>query len=143
MKLILDGNLEIGAHVKSNRCYLICSRHLIRYGGVTNQTTCSKLPSNISTMSAAENRKRAKEYFFASLNRPIFLHVRATCSELPSSSHTNSQGVYSTIGLKIIVSDPKPYFLSPPGSDSIVTALFFMIQILEIPKKNEVLYSKR
>ena len=27
--LLLDGNSEIGAHVKSNLCYLICSRHLI------------------------------------------------------------------------------------------------------------------
>ena len=28
--LILDGNSEIGAHVRSNLCYLICLRHLIR-----------------------------------------------------------------------------------------------------------------
>ena len=28
--LIFDGNLEIGAHVRSILCYLICLRHLIR-----------------------------------------------------------------------------------------------------------------
>ena len=27
MVLILDGNPEIGAHVRSNLCYLICLRH--------------------------------------------------------------------------------------------------------------------
>ena len=30
MVLILDDNLEIGANVRSNLCYLICLRHLIR-----------------------------------------------------------------------------------------------------------------
>ena len=30
MVLILDGNSEICAHVRSNLCYLIFSRHLIR-----------------------------------------------------------------------------------------------------------------
>ena len=30
MVLILDGNSEIGAHVRSNLCYFICLRHLIR-----------------------------------------------------------------------------------------------------------------
>ena len=29
MALILDGNSEIGAHVKSSLCYLICLRHMI------------------------------------------------------------------------------------------------------------------
>ena len=33
MVLILDGNPEIGAHVRSNLCYLICLRHLIKYSG--------------------------------------------------------------------------------------------------------------
>ena len=36
MVLILDGNLKIGAHVRSNLCYLICLRHLTRSGGVTS-----------------------------------------------------------------------------------------------------------
>ena len=31
----LDGNPEIGAHVRSNLCYLICLRHLIRSRAVT------------------------------------------------------------------------------------------------------------
>ena len=30
MELILDGNSEIDAHIRSNLCYLICLRHLIR-----------------------------------------------------------------------------------------------------------------
>ena len=52
MALILDGNSEIGSHVRSNLCYLICLRHLIISGAVTNRTygICPKLPSNISTM---------------------------------------------------------------------------------------------
>ena len=59
MVLILDGNSEIGAHVWSNLCYLICLRHLIRSKTVTNLifpiflhacATCSKLPSDISNM---------------------------------------------------------------------------------------------
>ena len=57
--IILDGNSEIGVHFTKNHWYLICLRHLI-----TNRilftmkrpiffhvcTTCSELPSNISTM---------------------------------------------------------------------------------------------
>ena len=35
MVLMLDGNSEIGAHVKKNLCYLICLRHLNRI--VTNR----------------------------------------------------------------------------------------------------------
>ena len=30
MVLTLDGNSEIYAHVRSNSCYMICLRHLIR-----------------------------------------------------------------------------------------------------------------
>ena len=37
MVLILDGNVEIGALVSSNLCYLICLRNLIRSRAVTNQ----------------------------------------------------------------------------------------------------------
>ena len=35
MALILDGDLEIGAHVRSNLNHLICLRHLIRSREVT------------------------------------------------------------------------------------------------------------
>ena len=61
--LILDDNLDIEAHVRSNRCYLICLRHLIRSEqsqirfflriGVFflyANATWSELPSNISTL---------------------------------------------------------------------------------------------
>ena len=66
--LILDGNLEVGAHVMGILCYLICSRHLIRSRAVTNRfffsekayfpsrSTFFELPSNICTM--------ARERFF-------------------------------------------------------------------------------
>ena len=37
MVLILNGNLEIGAHVRSNLCILICSRKMIRSREVTNR----------------------------------------------------------------------------------------------------------
>ena len=33
--IILDSNSEMGAHVRSNLCYLICIRHLIRSRAVT------------------------------------------------------------------------------------------------------------
>ena len=36
MVLLLDGNLDICAHVWSDLCYLICLRHLIRSRAVTN-----------------------------------------------------------------------------------------------------------
>ena len=37
MALILDGNPEISVHMRSNLCYLICLRHLIRSRAVTNR----------------------------------------------------------------------------------------------------------
>ena len=37
--LILDGNSEIGAHVKSNLCYLICLRRFIRSRAVKDRAT--------------------------------------------------------------------------------------------------------
>ena len=36
MGLILDGDSEIGAHVRIDLGYLICSRHLLRLRAVTN-----------------------------------------------------------------------------------------------------------
>ena len=56
--LILDGKSEIGPHVGSNLCYLICIRHLIRSKAVINLIFFfskkaflhSKLPSNVSIM---------------------------------------------------------------------------------------------
>ena len=37
MVLVLDGNSEIGEHVRSYLCYLICLRHRIISRAVTNQ----------------------------------------------------------------------------------------------------------
>ena len=62
MVLIFDGNSDIGSHVRSNFCYLICIMHFVRSSAVTNRilqkipiflhacATCSELPSNISVM---------------------------------------------------------------------------------------------
>ena len=55
---ILDGISEIGAHVRSNICYSICLRHLIRSKAATNRIFfksektyfSSELPSDISFM---------------------------------------------------------------------------------------------
>ena len=57
MVIILDSNLEIGAHVWSNLCYLIYLRHLIRSRGVTFWIFfSSELPSNSSTMDLTNYR---------------------------------------------------------------------------------------
>ena len=56
--LILDGNSEIGAHVRSNLCHLIWIRHLISSGVVL------------------------KGYFFYP-KILFFFHAYATCYELP------------------------------------------------------------
>ena len=63
MVLIIDGNSAIGAHVRSNFCYLICLRHAL-------------------TQRAVKNR-----FFFSSI-RAIFLHPCATYPELPTNTST-------------------------------------------------------
>ena len=62
MLLILDGNSDIGAHVRSNLCYMIFVRHFIRSRAIINA-------------------------IFFYLNH-FFLHARAICSELPSDLRT-------------------------------------------------------
>ena len=42
MVLILDGNLEIGAHVRSSLTYLICFWHLLRSRSVTKRIFAPK-----------------------------------------------------------------------------------------------------
>ena len=44
---IFDRVLEIGAHVRSNLCYLICSRHLIRTRAVTHLICFSSCMRNM------------------------------------------------------------------------------------------------
>ena len=44
MVTILDGNLEIGAHVRSHLCYLICLRHLLGSTAVTNSPKKNLFP---------------------------------------------------------------------------------------------------
>ena len=53
MALILDGIPEIDAYVGNNLCYLICLRHLIRSGEVTNRdffTEKTYSPSHVRNM---------------------------------------------------------------------------------------------
>ena len=62
MVLISDGKSERGARVRSNLCYLICLRQLVRSRAATNRiflaekiflhtcAACSELPPSISTM---------------------------------------------------------------------------------------------
>ena len=70
-ELILDGNLEIGAHVRSYLCYLSGLRHLFRWKAVNNR--------------------------FFSPKTLIFLHACATCSELPSSIITMSESMLANV----------------------------------------------
>ena len=54
MVLILDGNPELGAQVRSNLVYLICLRHSIRSRAVTNQIFFSEnayFPSSVAHLS--------------------------------------------------------------------------------------------
>ena len=83
--LILDGNSEIGAHVRINNLYnLICLRQLIRSRAVTNRIFFSK--------------------------RPIFLHVCVTCSELPSNMRTSERDWRNSIQPSQII-DYRIYWL--------------------------------
>ena len=61
MVLILDGNSEIVAHVWRDFVYLICLRHMFK--------------------------SRAGTSRIFPLKRPVFLHVVATCYELPSNKY--------------------------------------------------------
>ena len=72
MVLKLDGNSEIGAHVRNNVCYYLCLWHLIKSRAVTNR-------------------------FFFAPKRHIFPHASATCSELPSNISTLVLTVHATI----------------------------------------------
>ena len=70
MLLVLDGYSEIGAHIGSNLCYLICSWLMIRSREVTNRifvilkdgfsihtcATYSELPYNIVTLLPSSKR---------------------------------------------------------------------------------------
>ena len=72
MVLILDGNSEIGAHVRSNFCYSICLKCSNRSKAVTNRifsvwkkkflhasATCYEFSSNISTMRKYDYKSEA------------------------------------------------------------------------------------
>ena len=107
--LILEGNSEIGEHVRNNLRYLICLSHLIRPRAVTNQrnvfspkipiflhtcTPISELPSNISTVVVGEVLLMVMvccirtEYFTnnnSNYNRCLFLlfigtYLQCTCT---------------------------------------------------------------
>ena len=92
MVLILDGNSEIVAHVRSKHCYLICLRHLIRSRTVTNRivfspkrriflhacATCSELPSTLSPMPYTRQAKVTKSHeslMWRQINRTVIINV--------------------------------------------------------------------
>ena len=86
MVLILEGNSEIGAQVRSNPYYFIYIRHSIRSRTVTNRVSFPK--------------------------RPIFPHACATCSELPSNMLTISErAVRGKIYVRIIQPQIETLFL--------------------------------
>ena len=97
MVIILDGNSEIDARVRSNLCYLTCPRHSIRSRPFALRmffspkipifphacATYSELPRNISTMDLASSLF----YFFLSLTLSFFLPL-TFCLFLFSPSQT-------------------------------------------------------
>ena len=74
---MLGGNSEIGAHVRTNICYLICQRHLIRSRAVTNR-------------------------IFFSSKRPIFLQ-RVLSYLLMQVSAPNEQNVFFLLQILFIL----------------------------------------
>ena len=88
MELIIDGNSELGVHIRSNLCYQICLRHLINSRAVTNWTlffrkrpiflhTCYHLilsTVNRSVTGIWLNREQSQIGFFLR-KRPIFPHM--------------------------------------------------------------------
>ena len=77
MVLMLDGYLEMDAHVRSDLCYLICSKHLFRSRAVTNLI------------------------FFLQM-RPIFVHMCATRFEFLSNISTMSPLNFYYIKLEVV-----------------------------------------
>ena len=124
MVLILDGNSEIGAHLSSNLCYLICVRHLFRSRAVTNLInnrfdvihTCvirSELPSDISTM-GIDKYTYSKYLLLPDKVRveriisspPIYTRINPTSSRdfgtglhlgAPTHKYLSARGIYSMV----------------------------------------------
>ena len=97
MLRILDGNSDIGAHVRSNLCYLTCFRHFARSRAVPIRFFCSEknyFSSCVRNMSWVTIKykyllfdlfKAIDLIGFFSPKWNIFLHACATCPELPSN----------------------------------------------------------
>ena len=94
MVTTLDGNSEIGAHVRRNLCYLICARHLICSKAVTRRffflfEIGAQVWSNLYSLFCLWRiRSRAvtrRIFFFSETSEPIFLQACTTCSELSSN----------------------------------------------------------
>ena len=117
MVLICDGNSEIGAHVESNLCYLICLRHLIRSKAVTNRiyfspetlffflhgcAICSKLSSYISTMEEIACKSAIGSKF-----KPIEMRWRCVLSRVSDPGY-NGPDPNPIIEKKRFTSDPAP-----------------------------------
>ena len=83
-----DGSSEIDAHIRSNLCYLIWLRHLMRSRAVTNR-------------------------FFFSPRIPFFLQMCATCSKIPSTMNTSLFTVFKDTSLHLCLNNfvsRFPYF---------------------------------
>ena len=74
MVLIRDGNSQIGAHIRSNLCYLICLRHFIRsrqIGYLVSEQTFW-LPPKVSIMVVTFSSRMAWRGMMPSFSRNIF-----------------------------------------------------------------------
>ena len=103
MVLILDGNSETGAYVRSNLCYLSCLSHLIRSRAIENDffpsktyflqacAKCSELPSNISAKSA-KSAKTTKSVKSTKSTKSIVLKTKADHGR---PKHSDNRGATS------------------------------------------------
>ena len=105
--IILDGNSEIGAYVRSNLCYLMSLKQSQITFVLTKKpivlhacATCSELQSNLGTISLDGNSEigayvrsnlcylmslKQSQITFVLTKKPIVLHACATCSGLQSN----------------------------------------------------------
>ena len=76
MVLLLDGNSEIGAHVRSNLCYLICLRHLIKLRShKSDLSEKTYFPLCVRTMFLSSNHGFGKLVFV----KKLFVNLPVTC----------------------------------------------------------------
>ena len=116
MALTLNGTLEIGAHVRSNLCYHICLRHLIRsrvtYPVVFPQTDLfSFIRAHMSQVTIQYNKHGIHFNFEYSACRSLEM-AKAAAANITSflatyRSINKSQGYI--LGISIIKPPPPPH----------------------------------